>query len=159
MKHRAQKPSMKSLASLEKTQLKARLKTKTSQHPRPPPLEWMKRNTPPFFDFLELLHGCYDFLRNSGQPKTFWAAKVLLPTKKVLKRPLNLLYPLECGSVQEIEATQDGEQLEETVEDTSTTLRPTRAAATRAQKHMQRLLSSEIGTFSWLGSVAEFPRI
>ena len=73
---------MKSLASLEKTQLKARLKTKTSQHPWPPPLEWMKRNTPPFFDFLELLHGCYDFLRNSGKPKTFWAAKVLLPTKK-----------------------------------------------------------------------------
>ena len=75
------------------------------------------------------------FLRNSGQPKTFWAAKVLLPTKKVLKRPLNLLYPLECGSVQEIETTQDGEQLDETVEDTSTTLRPTRAAATRARKY------------------------
>ena len=85
------------------------------------------------------------------------AAKVLLPTKKVLKRPLNLLYPLECGSVQEIERTQDGEQLKET-EVTSTTLHPTRAAATRARTQIQRLLSSEIGTFSWLGSVAEFPR-
>ena len=95
----------------------------------------------------------------SSSDGKFRAAKVLLPTKKVLKRPLNLLYPLECGSVQEIEATQDGEQLEETVEDTSITLRPTRAAATRARKQMQRLLSSEIGTFSWLGSVVEFPRI
>ena len=60
------------------------------------------------------------------------AGKVLLPTKKVLKRPLNLLYPLECGSVQEIERTQDGEQLKETVKVTSSTLRPTQTAATRA---------------------------
>ena len=95
----------------------------------------------------------------SSSDGKFRAAKVLLPTKKVLKRPLNLLYPLECGSVQEIEATQDGEQLEETVEDTSTTLCPTRAAATRARKQMQRLFSSEIGTFSSLESVAKFPRI
>ena len=95
----------------------------------------------------------------SSSDGKFLAAKVLLPTKKVLKRPLKLLYPLECSRVQEIEATQDGEQLEETVEDTSTTLRRTRAAATRARKQMQRFLSSEIGTFSWLGSVAEFPRI
>ena len=34
----------------------------------------------------------------------------LTKTKKVLKRPLNLLYPLECGSGQEFETTQDGEQ-------------------------------------------------
>lgn len=95
----------------------------------------------------------------SSSDGKFRAAKVLLRTKKVLKRPLNLLYPLECCSVQEIEMTQDGEQLEETVEDTSTTLRPTRAAATSARKKMQRLLSSDIGTFSWLGSVAEFLRI
>lgn len=65
---------------------------------------------------------------SDGKSRT---AKVLLPTKKVLKRPLSLLYPLECSSVQEIETTQDGEQLKETVEVTSTTLRPTRAAATR----------------------------
>ena len=89
----------------------------------------------------------------------FRAAKVLLPTKGVLKRPQNLLYSLECGSVQEIKSTQNGEPLKETVEVTSTTLRPTRAAATRARKQMQILLSSEIGTFSWLGIVAEFPRI
>ena len=94
----------------------------------------------------------------SSSDGKFRTAKVLLPTKKVLKRPLNLLYPLECGSVQEIETTQNGGQLKQTVEDTSTTLRPTRAAATRAREQMQRLLSSEIGTFSWLGSVVEFPR-
>ena len=94
----------------------------------------------------------------SSSDGKFWAAKVLLPTKKVLKRPQNLLYPLECGSVQEIERAQDGEQLKETVDVTSTTLRPARAAATRAQKQIQRLLYSEIGTFSWLESVAEFPR-
>lgn len=68
----------------------------------------------------------------SSSDRKFWAAKVLLPTKKVLKRPLNLLYPLECGSVQEIERTQDGEQLKETVKVTSSTLRPTQIAATRA---------------------------
>ena len=56
------------------------------------------------------------------------AAKVLLPTKKELKRPLNPLYPLECRSVQEIERTQDGEQLKETVEVTSNTLCPTQTA-------------------------------
>ena len=94
----------------------------------------------------------------SSSDGKFRAAKVLLSTKKVLKGPLNLLYPLECGSVQEIERTQDGEQLKETVEVTSTTLRPTRTAATRARTQIQKLLSSEIGPFSWLGSVAEFPR-
>ena len=78
----------------------------------------------------------------SSSDGKFRAAKVLLPIKKVLKRPLNLLYPLECGSVQEIEATQNVGQLKETVEVTSTTLRPTRAAAIRARKQMQRLLSS-----------------
>ena len=65
------------------------------------------------------------------------AAKVLLPTKKVLNRPLNLLYPLECDSGRE-----------KTEEITSNTLRPTRAAAIRAREQMQKLLSSEIGTFS-----------
>ena len=86
------------------------------------------------------------------------AAKVLLPTKKVLNRPLNLLYPLECDSGREIEMMQDGEQLKESEEIISNTLRPTRAAAIRAREQMQRLLSPEIGTFSWLGSVAEFLR-
>ena len=86
------------------------------------------------------------------------AAKILLPTKKVLNRPLNLLYPLECDSGREIEMTQDGEQFKETEEMTSNTLRLTRAAAIRAREQIQRLLSSEIGTFSWLGSVAEFPQ-
>ena len=37
--------------------------------------------------------------------------KVLLPTKKVLNRPLNLLYPLECDSGREIEMTQDAERI------------------------------------------------
>ena len=86
------------------------------------------------------------------------AAKVLLPIKKVLNRPLNLLYPLECDSGREIEMTQDGEQLKETEEITSNTLRLTRAAAIRAREQIKRLLSSEIGTFSWLGGVAEFPQ-
>ena len=47
----------------------------------------------------------------SSSDGKFRTAKVLLPTKKVLKRPLNLLYPLECGSFQEIETTQNGGQL------------------------------------------------
>ena len=85
-------------------------------------------------------------------------AKVLLLTKKVLNRPLNLLYPLECDSGREIEMMQDGEQLKEIEEITSNTLPPTRAAAIRAREQMQKLLSSEIGTFSWLVSVSEFPQ-
>ena len=52
--------------------------------------------------------------------------------------------------------TQDGEQLKETEKIISNTLRPTRAAAIRAREQMQKLLSSEMGTFSWLGSVAQF---
>ena len=43
-------------------------------------------------------------------------AKVLLPSKKVLNRPLTLLYQLECDSGREIEMTQDGEHLKETEE-------------------------------------------
>ena len=85
-------------------------------------------------------------------------AKVLLPTKKVLNRPLNLLYPLECDSGRETEMTQNEEQLKETEEITSNTLRPTRAAAIRAREQMQKLLSSETGTFSWRASVTEFPQ-
>ena len=85
-------------------------------------------------------------------------AKVLLPTTKVLNRPLNLLYPLECDSGRKIEMTQDGEQLKGTEEIISNTLRPTRGTAIRAREQMQKLLSSEIGTFSSLGSVAEFPQ-
>ncbi|KAJ7389443.1 hypothetical protein OS493_031688 [Desmophyllum pertusum] len=46
-----------------------------------------------------------------------------------------------------VELTQDVEQLKETEEDTSTMLRPTRAAANRARKQTQRLLSNEIGNF------------
>ncbi|PFX15504.1 putative RNA-directed DNA polymerase from transposon BS [Stylophora pistillata] len=64
-----------------------------------------------------------------------------------------LLEICEYRTVQEIDTTQDGEQLKETVEVTSTTLHPTRATATRVQKQMQRLLSSETGTFSKLGSL------
>ena len=85
-------------------------------------------------------------------------AKVLLPTTKVLNRLLNLLYPLECDSGRKIEMTQDGEQLKGTEEIISNTLRPTRGTAIRAREQMQKLLSSEIGTFSSLGSVAEFPQ-
>ena len=84
----------------------------------------------------DLPHGVWKMgkiteLMSSSDGK-FWAAKVLLPTKKALKRLLNLLYPLECGSVQETERTRDGEQLKGTVGATSTTLRPTQTAATRA---------------------------
>ena len=61
----------------------------------------------------------------SSNEGKIWAAKVLLPTKKVLKRPLNLLYPLKFDSGREIEMTQDGEQLKESEEITSSTLRPT----------------------------------
>ena len=53
--------------------------------------------------------------------------------------------------------TQDGEQLKGTEEIISNTLRPTRGTAIRAREQMQKLLSSEIGTFSSLGSAAEFP--
>ena len=56
----------------------------------------------------------------SSNDGKFRTAKVLLPTKKVLKRPLNLLYPLECGIGQEFERTQDGKQSKETVEVTAT---------------------------------------
>ena len=54
--------------------------------------------------------------------------------------------------------TKDGEQLKETEEITSNALRPTRGTAITAREQMQKLLSSEIGTFSSLGSVAEFPQ-
>jgi len=64
-----------------------------------------------------------------SQDGNFRAAKILLPTKKVLKRPLNLLHPLEYSNSQEVELTQD-EQLEETGQD----ITPTRAAANRARK-------------------------
>ena len=64
-----------------------------------------------------------------SQDGNFRAAKILLPTKKVLKRPLSLLHPLKCSNSQEVELAQD-EQLEETGQD----IMPTRAAANRARK-------------------------
>ena len=44
--------------------------------------------------------------------------------------------------------TQDGEQLKESEKITSNTSRPTPGTAIRAREQMQKLLSSEIGTFS-----------
>ena len=49
-------------------------------------------------------------LSNDGEVR---AARVLLPSKKVLNRLLNHLYPLECGIGQKDDLTQDGEQLKE----------------------------------------------
>ena len=54
--------------------------------------------------------------------------------------------------------TQDGEQLKESEKIASNTSRPTPGTAIRAREQMQKLLSSEIATFSSLGSVAEFPQ-
>ena len=68
----------------------------------------------------------------------------------------DLLYPLECGKMLDGELTHN-KQLEVTKENTTSMSRPTRAA-NRARKKTQRLPSSEIGTFSWAGSIAEFPR-
>ena len=56
----------------------------------------------------------------------------------MLNSPLNLLYrALECDSGREIEMTQGGEQLKETEEIASNTLRPTPAVAIRAREQMQ----------------------
>ena len=67
------------------------------------------------------------------------AAKVLLSNQSAQKT-LNLLYSLECDSGREIEMTQDGEQLNESEEITSSTLRPTRAAATRTREQDTKTL-------------------
>ena len=78
-----------------------------------------------------------------SQGGKFRAAKVFLPTKKVLKRPLNLLYPLECSNSGEVELTQDA-KLKETEQDKTPRLRHTRVAANRAKEKLQKLFSTEI---------------
>ena len=36
--------------------------------------------------------------RNEGKDKVIRSARVQLPSKKMLNRPISLLYPLECSS-------------------------------------------------------------
>ena len=59
-----------------------------------------------------------------AQDGKFRAAKIFIPTKEDLKRPLNVLHPLKCSNSQEVELTQD-EQLKEIEQDTTPRLRPT----------------------------------
>jgi len=63
---------------------------------------------------------------------------------KVLRRLLNLLYPLECRNGQDIGTAQDKKQFKETENDTSISLHPILAATDRARKHMQKHFYSEM---------------
>jgi len=45
----------------------------------------VKRNTPPFFDFFELLHGCYDFFRKLENTKKVQTGELKAIDVKVAK--------------------------------------------------------------------------
>lgn len=80
----------------------------------------------------------------SGNDGKFRVARLLLPSMKVLRRLLNLLYPSECGNGQDIGTAQDKKQFKETENDTSISLHPILAATDRARKHMQKHFYSEM---------------
>ena len=92
----------------------------------------------------DLPRGCWrigrliELLKGSDQQVR--SAKVLLPTKKVISRPLNLLYPVECSEENQYPIDKspriDAEQT-----DQNERKRQPRQAAVRAMEHIRRQLN------------------
>ena len=71
------------------------------------------------------------------------SAKVLLPSKKMIGRPLNLLYPIEC-SEEGSGKTEDEQKTTDTpVPDVGRRCQPTRLAAVRAVQRIQQQLNDD----------------
>ena len=67
------------------------------------------------------------------------SAKVSLPSDKVLGRPLNLLYPIECPFAKDENGTNEHKEDSETaIKDNEQTRRPKRQAAIRALENIKR---------------------
>ena len=88
------------------------------------------------------------------------AAKILLPSKNIINRSLNMLYPLECEVVVNKEAKEesnkeDSNQREEQDDQPEVNSnddknnRPRRKAAENARKKLRELFNDEISTFIW----------
>ena len=84
------------------------------------------------------------------------SAKVLLPSRKVLGRPLKLLYPIECplGNEEHIIDRNNKNSQGESKDNDKTMVRPKRQAAIRALDNIKRQMNDLL----LCGSVAEIPR-
>ena len=70
------------------------------------------------------------------------SAKVLLPSKKIIGRPLNLLYPSECSEKEEVEDKQ--KRKDPAVTDAGERSQPRRLAAVRARRQIQQQLNDDM---------------
>ena len=70
------------------------------------------------------------------------SAKVLLPSKKIIGRPLNLLYPIECSEKEEVEDKQ--KRKDPAVTDAGERSQPRRLAAVRARRQIQHQLNDDM---------------
>ena len=89
---------------------------------------------------------------NTSSDGNIRSARVRLATRKELIRPLNLLYPLECGNSKELTDTPESRDDQESPKPKGNT-RPSRQAAIQAKKLIQNQLMAYIEFSARLGSV------
>ena len=78
----------------------------------------------------------------SSRDQHICPAKVLLPSKKIIGRPLNLLYPTECSEKEEVEDEQ--KQKDPPVTSKGERCQPRRQAAVRAGRQIQHQLNDDV---------------
>ena len=78
----------------------------------------------------------------SSRDQHVHSAKVLLPSKKVIGRPLNLLYPIECSEKEEVEDKQ--KRKDPAVTYSGERSQPRRLAAVRARRQIQQQLNDDM---------------
>ena len=73
------------------------------------------------------------------------SAKVLLPSKKIIGRPLNLLYPIECSGKEQGPKKANQKLSDNQEDDTTGRRQPTRQAAMRALHRIKQQLNDDTG--------------
>ena len=67
---------------------------------------------------------------------------ILLPSKKIIGRPLNLLYPIECSEKEKVEDKKKRE--DQPVTGACVRSQPRRLAAVRIRQHVQQQLNDDM---------------
>ena len=84
------------------------------------------------------------------------AASVLLPNGNTIKRPINLLYPLETAAADRIGQNVEGNcQKENRPNNILAERKSKRKAASLAKNILKALFNEQIGTFVWCGECHE----
>ena len=78
----------------------------------------------------------------SSRDQHICSAKVLLPSKKIIGRPLNQLYPIECSEKEEVEDEQ--KRRDPPVTGKGERSQPRRLAPVRARRQIQQQLNDDM---------------